>query len=723
MKGRLLILLALMSMALPSYAQAVPEPLARANDSLVRYILKNTEKCRLSNDPDSGPDYQCEVYSRMQLDLARTARRVARDSVAKDPLVLSESILRLSHSRRKHTEEDLIVANRISGVEPDNRLFSQFTGVAYLKTNFYDRYIDIFGIQFPSPYRNSGRSFYNYFVLDTVFTKSSGHYILFFTPKDIRVCPVFEGYMYVDAKDFGLEKIHAKMAPNSNVNWVSGFQVDLMYERRDPGGWFYKRGTITVDGSVESGGAVFIPGISCTREMVWTLPEYSRQDDVKRGDSPASVLKGSGSFDDAWWEKNRMLPLSEEQRSLYEKVDSVKATTGAGVAKGLGLALATGYIDLGKVGFGPVLQMLSFNDLERVRLKFGMHTTPSFSKKDRLTGFVAYGFEDRQVKGGLTYEHMFDIEPFTKLTFDGRYDVFQIGQGSSGFTFGNLLSSFWHGDEKLAPRSSFSVRLDKEIRPSFNIVADLSMNRYYSNSFVPMCDWSGNPYSSVATNEAHLGMRFSWKETVTRRAFKKKYVYTDRPVISVDLTGSVPGIRHDDYGFFMPELTLQWKASIAPIGVSDISIKAGTIIGQVPWPLLHHYSGNVSWIGDRSAFSCLDFFEYASDSWATVMLYHDFKGLLLGLIPGVNRLKLREEFLFRMAYGVIREENNGALGHYGARMPFPAGMSSLSGPYMEIGAGISNIFRILNVDFIWRLTGREQASRPFVVNVGMKLDF
>ena len=72
-------------------------------------------------------------------------------------------------------------------------------------------------------------------------------------------------------------------------------------------------------------------------------------------------------------------------------------------------------------------------------------------------------------------------------------------------------------------------------------------------------------------------------------------------------------------------------------------------------------------------------------------------------------------------------------------------------PYVELGAGLSNIFRLLRVDFVWRVTQREwlnpatgkmelcQGAKPFwnmgnlfskapawapnAVNIGMEIRF
>jgi hypothetical protein len=53
-------------------------------------------------------------------------------------------------------------------------------------------------------------------------------------------------------------------------------------------------------------------------------------------------------------------------------------------------------------------------------------------------------------------------------------------------------------------------------------------------------------------------------------------------------------------------------------------------------------------------------------------------------------------------------------------------MSSVSKPYFETGIGIENIFRIVRVDAIWRLTHRERKDvdvQNFTVSFSLRLDF
>ena len=87
--------------------------------------------------------------------------------------------------------------------------------------------------------------------------------------------------------------------------------------------------------------------------------------------------------------------------------------------------------------------------------------------------------------------------------------------------------------------------------------------------------------------------------------------------------------------------------------------------------------------------------------------------------------------LVKAAYGTISPKNNGSLENTQAMFLFPEGMSDLSTPYVEVGAGFSNIFHLLRVTGVWRLTHRlpepENSKRiigaNFAVNLGFKVQF
>ena len=80
---------------------------------------------------------------------------------------------------------------------------------------------------------------------------------------------------------------------------------------------------------------------------------------------------------------------------------------------------------------------------------------------------------------------------------------------------------------------------------------------------------------------------------------------------------------------------------------------------------------------------------------------------------------MREVFAFRGVWGDLSDKNNP---QYNKWLPqFPAGTNPVemkSTPYMEISAGLDNIFRILRIDYVWRLSYRDT---PDVDKSGLRL--
>ena len=82
------------------------------------------------------------------------------------PAMISESTAELHRSSRPEFKREVILASRVSGVE-DSFAVAQFTGGMHGDVNFYDNFIDIFNVRFASPLADGGRSFYNYFLVDS----------------------------------------------------------------------------------------------------------------------------------------------------------------------------------------------------------------------------------------------------------------------------------------------------------------------------------------------------------------------------------------------------------------------------------------------------------------------------------------------------------------------------------------------------------------------------
>ena len=232
----------------------------------------------------------------------------------------------------------------------------------------------------------------------------------------------------------------------------------------------------------------------------------------------------------------------------------------------------------------------------------------------------------------------------------------------------------------------------------------------------------------------HYGARFSWDETVLRGHFIKTYAHTKFPVIVIDLAGAVKGFM-SDYSYLRAELTSTYKLPIPPAGNIRFTLNTGKVFGAVPYPLLKLHEGNGTYQLDKTAFALMDYYEFASDTWATLFTEYNMGGFIFGKIPGIRKLELREVFGCKVAWGMLSDKNNGTPGTptaYNAPMLFPSladgkggtkYMTSLDIPYVEVHAGITNILRLFRVDANWRLTHRDTARHNFSVTFGFEVSF
>ncbi|NJO91110.1 MAG: hypothetical protein HC831_20700 [Chloroflexia bacterium] len=68
-------------------------------------------------------------------------------------------------------------------------------------------------------------------------------------------------------------------------------------------------------------------------------------------------------------------------------------------------------------------------------------------------------------------------------------------------------------------------------------------------------------------------------------------------------------------------------------------------------------------------------------------------------------------------YGSLRQEHNNIL-------TLPEGLGSLNEPYVEVGAGIENIFKFFRVEAVWRVKPVEMENAlDFGVRLGMHITF
>lgn len=727
----------------------------KPDDRYIRSILRKIEESKFRNNPEKRPMYNCDVYTKMELDVTNPESPMISKFLPKDfnfvydymdtsvvsgmpflPVLISETTSKYYHRKDPPSNREIIKATRISGVDK-NPVLAQFTGNMYVKTNFYDNYINIFQVEIPSPLSSSGTTYYNYYLVDSLNIEGRKTYKIRFHPSKWVSSPTFDGEMSIDAEEYALRDIHVRLKKGSNVNWVRDLTIDVENCRLEDSTWFYKQDKMYVDFSPTMRDSSKIVTFLGNRQIDYSNPDFVTSYREDKDDISAQVQAGKDVInnDEGYWQSVRPFPLSEKEKGIYNMVDSIKNVPLYKDVYALADMVVNGFLNTKYVGFGPYSSLFSFNELEGGRVQLGIRTTKKLSRKFRLMGYAAYGFKDKTLKGGGTFEYMFNNQPTNKLVVSYKHDVMQLGKGPTIYGSGSLMSSILAkaNSQKMSMVNDYALSWQKEWSQNFNMIIALESRRIFSNIFVPMVSPDGKIFNSVGYNQAHMQLRFSKDEIVTRGTFEKHYMYSKYPVVTLDFIGSTKGIGKNEYSYFRPELSIHYTLPIPPIGLSKFDLNTGTIVGEVPYPMLKIHEGNGTYTFSRNSFACMDYYEFASDLWTTLFWEHNFKGFFLGKIPLLRRLQWREVASLRAAYGTIRKQNNGIVGSEDASavMLFPEKMGKLNRPYVEMGVGITNIFRFLRIDAFWRMTHRYEVKdgvkvphdNRFVLNFGLEFRF
>ncbi|MBI3234910.1 MAG: carboxypeptidase-like regulatory domain-containing protein, partial [Bacteroidetes bacterium] len=142
----------------------------------------------------------------------------------------------------------------------------------------------------------------------------------------------------------------------------------------------------------------------------------------------------------------------------------------------------------------------------------------------------------------------------------------------------------------------------------------------------------------------------------------------------------------------------------------------------LPYPLLDVQLGNQSFIYNSNTFNLMRFVEFVADESYSGFYEHNFEGGFLNRIKGVRNWKLRTFAHVRGVWGKISDTNWSLIPDYNLYGESVTKFQKFGKvPYMEIGYGIENIFKLLRVDFIHRLTYLSNPNiRPFGVFISVQ---
>ena len=370
--------------------------------------------------------------------------------------------------------------------------------------------------------------------------------------------------------------------------------------------------------------------------------------------------------------------------------------------------LFSGYKDVGPVDFGHYINTYGYNLYEGSRVQLGFRTNQKFSKNWIIRGYGAHGFKDNGFKYNLQLERIITRYPWSNAGVQYRDDIDQIGTGFSnisniniGQAPNNLYNTFSHigNISKLLRKEEARIWYEK----GFNrgLISTFTLRNVRTTPLFPVeygDDFNIFQQRKYTITEVLLESRFSVKERYVQNGNERiSFGNNKSPVITVNYTIGLKDFIGGDFNYNKISFSFSNRFRMATLGYSALFIKAGKVFSEIPYTLLAIPRGNQTLFYANNTFNQMNYFEFVSDQYAEVYWQHHFNGLFFNRVPLVKRFGLREVAGLSMAYGTLSAKNR----KFNANNDFTV-MEDV--PYIESDLGIENIFDLIRIDFLYRLT-------------------
>jgi hypothetical protein len=461
--------------------------------------------------------------------------------------------------------------------------------------------------------------------------------------------------------------------------------------------------------------------------------------------APDSIYKGKDliiktnplSLTDSFWISKRHTPLTTVETKAYYNIDSLKNMKSFKRFGEIMNFLFSGYINFGPWELGNTNTFYSFNPVEGDKVRVGGRTTPKFSNFIYFDNYIGYGFKDDKLKYLAAVTYSFNHKsiysfPLNYLKVSYQYDTKIPGQELLFTQEDNLLLSIKRGNNnKWLYNNYLKADYVREFGKNFtytftfknwiqNPAGDITYQKVDDNSYV----------EDVTTSEIAGELRWAPNEQFYQGKSYRVPIVNKYPIIKLRFVAGIKGLLKGEYNYQNIGLSVDKRYYFSQLGYADILVEGGYIFGKLPYPLLTIHRANQTYAYQIYSYNLMNFMEFVSDQFASSNCDFYFNGFFFNKIPLLKQLKLREVASFKILYGGVRDENDPEKSS--DIFKFPTDMATgkqttfalNNGPYMEMSVGIANIFRLLRVDFVKRLTYLNNPDIPsWGIRTKVRFDF
>lgn len=705
-------------------------------DILLRKIIKNKEK----NSKKEFDAYQYETYNKIEIDANNISEKFKNRRILKPfkfifdyvdtssvngktylPIFLSESLSDYYFRKQPRSEKEVIKAAKISGIENESVL--QFLGNMFQQYDIYDNYITIFQKNFVSPIADFGSNSYKYYLVDSNHFSNKWCYKIMFKPRRKQEL-TFTGHFWVHDTTFAIKSFELKMAEDANINYINDLVMIQEHDLIKGKYWMVTKDKGIGDFNVMDDNYTLL-GFFGKKTTTYRNFKFNHVKDRKFYSMPTDVVVSDKAYkqEETFWEENRHEELTKNEKTIYYMIDTLQNLPAFKTWVDIVETVVTGYYKWNKFEFGPYASLLSFNAIEGARFRVGGRTTSKLNEQIRLSGHLAYGTKDERMKYGLGFLFLPNKNPRRAIGGNYRYDIEQLGNSPNAFREDFFFAALFRRNpaDKLSMTNEYKFYYEHEWFNGFINKVNFMYKEIIpvGGAKVEVHNGSGEitELEKITTTEVGFEGRFAFNEKFLLGSFDRVSVGTKYPILGFNYSYGIPDAFGSQYEYHKAGFGIKHWFNIMNIGWSRYIVEVGKIWGTLPFPLLRLHPGNETFLFDAYAFNLMNYFEFVSDEYVSVYYTHHFDGFFLNHIPLMRKLKWREVGFVKGVLGTLSDENK----NYNK---LPEITHTLEKPYIEAGVGIENIFKIIRVDGIWRLSHlNQQKSSNFALFISLYFTF
>jgi len=651
------------------------------------------------------------------------------------PISIKETASRTLYRKDPKSQKTIIEGMNSSGIEDffsTGDMLGTVLNDVFSDINIYEDDIRLLQRYFVSPIGKGAINFYKFYLMDTIMVDKQECVHLTFVPQNSQDFG-FTGHLYV-VKDstYAVKKCTMNLPKNTGVNWVETMDIVQQFEQLPDSSWVLTDDDMTVELYLLKS----LQGVEIQRTTKYS--EYKFDEiDPRYFRLKGSVIKEASMLNksEEYWAQVRQVPLTKQESTMDIFMNRIEQIPGFKYVIFGAKALIENFVETGnkehpsKVDIGPINTMITSNYVNGTRFRLSAMTTGNFSPHWSFSGYGAYGTKDKKwfYSGQAAYsfnKRQYVLWEFPKhyLAFKYTYDVMSPSDKYLMTDKDNMFVGWkWATVDQMSYLRDATLTYELETNTGFSVNAmarhrndqPAGMLQYWRNNGATagQLDTDNTLVHDITTSELGITLRYAPGETFVNSKQRRIPVSLDAPIFTLSHTTGFKGVLGGDYNFNLTELSMRKRFWFASWGKLDVTMRAGAQWNTVPFPLLNLPMANLSYITQNNeSFNLINNMEFLNDRYASLALSYDMNGKLFNRIPLIKKLKWREMFRIRGLWGTLTDKNNPYKSHnpdlflFPMRNGVPTSYVMGKTPYIEASIGIYNIFKLLHIEYVRRLT-------------------